>query len=113
MGHPSNLCHRLTFDITVIGESMNSEDAMNLTKQLAWGSATFVLRVDNTRILENPIMDDVDYDHAEEVYDQIAKIINESGLANHAKAYVVAQLGIFAYDTSGEDIDFPVSEDFG
>jgi len=92
---------------------MDSEDAMNLTKQLAAGSAIFVLRVDNTRILEHPIMDDVDYDHAEEVYDQIATIINNSGLANHAKAYVVAQLGIFAYDTSGEDIDFPLSEDFG
>jgi hypothetical protein len=91
----------------------NLTDQLALTKQLAWGSASFVQRVDNTRILEQPIMDDVDYDHAEEVYDQIANILNISGLANHAKAYVVAQLGIFAYDTSGEDIDFPLSEDFG
>ena len=58
-------------------------------------------------------MDDLDYDRAEEVYDQIATIINDSGLANHAKAYVVAQLGIFTFDTSGEDIDIPLSEDFG
>ena len=92
---------------------MENEDGMDLTRQLARGSASFVLRVDNTRILEHPIMDDLDYDRAEEVYDQIATIINNSGLANHAKAYVVAQLGIFTFDTSGEDIDIPLSEDFG
>jgi hypothetical protein len=91
----------------------NLTDQLALTKQLAAGSAIFVLRVDNTRILEHPIMDDVDYDHAEEVYDQLANILNNSGLANHAKAYVVAQLGIFAFSTSGEDIDIPLSEDFG
>jgi hypothetical protein len=90
-----------------------TEDIINLTKQLHYLCATAIMHVDNTRVLDQPAMDNGDYDRAEEVYDQIATIINDSKLANHAKAYVVAQLGIFTFDTSGEDIEIPLSEAFG
>lgn len=87
----------------------NQTDISALASQIVWGWASFVQHIDNSRVDEHPIMDDEDYDHAEEVYDRIAGILNGSGLALHAKAYVVAQLGNFAMSRSEEDI--PLTEE--
>jgi len=93
---------------------MENEDGMDLTRQLARGIS--ILRVESG---QHP--DSRTPHHwttwtttvRKKSMTKSPQLINDSGLANHAKAYVVAQLGIFTFDTSGEDIDIPLSEDFG
>lgn len=84
-------------------------DIVALATGIASGCASFVQHIDNSRVDDHPILDEWDYDHAEELYDRIAGILNGSGLALHAKAYVVAQLGNFAMSRSEEDI--PLTEE--
>lgn len=72
--------------------------------KLAHACATVVQHIDSTRLDPHPIMDDLDYDHAEEVYDQVATIINNSGCALHGKAYIVALLGLCAFAEPEKDI---------
>jgi hypothetical protein len=77
---------------------------------LASACAKVVQHIDNSRLDEHPVMDNTDYDHAEEVYDQIATIINDSGCALYGKAYIVALLGLHVFAEPEKDI--PLSEAF-